>query len=391
MLLFLPAAFVCSLALGLNGLGLIFDLKVRFDLSPEGAGWINALWSATYLASGFLLRPLTRRLAPRISMLIACLSGASLLSSYLAFPSLAHAYFINALMGVAISFYWPPFMGWVSHGLEGQALATMNGRFSVAWSLGGIIAPYVAGLLAESRSWLPTAASAVLLVATALLLVSARRFAPDPVPASKSDVLPARSDIKGDKDVERAHDRSTGLRYPAWIGVFLVYMMSTVFNGIFPLFAKTDLGMSESKIGFLLLIKAAATSVGFAWFGRRVFWHFKRGLIVVPMLLLLAVDLAFIGARSAFTLGLFLAMLGILHAWAYGNSMFYGASGAPDRQRRMNIHESVLNAGQVLGSLGAGLAYQNLSWEAVFVAGALPILLGIALQLRLLSGMKAER
>ncbi len=71
--------------------------------------------------------------------------------------------------------------------------------------------------------------------------------------------------------------------------------------------------------------------------------------------------------------------------------MFYGASGAPDRHKRMNIHESLLNAGQVVGSVGGGLLYERVSWNAVFIAIALIVAAAIAFQIIAMARAPAGR
>ncbi|HET7839245.1 MAG TPA: hypothetical protein VFL04_05765, partial [Rectinemataceae bacterium] len=62
-------------------------------------------------------------------------------------------------------------------------------------------------------------------------------------------------------------------------------------------------------------------------------------------------------------------------------SLFYGASGAPDRDRSVTIHEALLTAGQILGSIAGGVVYQLVSWSWVFIFLALLMAAGLALQL----------
>jgi predicted MFS family arabinose efflux permease len=59
--------------------------------------------------------------------------------------------------------------------------------------------------------------------------------------------------------------------------------------------------------------------------------------------------------------------------------MFYGASGARDRDLRMTIHESIVTAGQILGALAGGVLYQALSMRAAFLFIAALCVAGIVL------------
>jgi len=368
MLLFLPSAFTASVGIGMSSLGMLFDLRARFGLAPATAGWLGAAWSIAYLAGCFLLRPVSRKLPPRISMTIANAVAAVLLALYIVFPSILAAFVAMSVYGFAIALFWPPLMGWLSSGLEGNPLSKANSRFSMSWSVGGILSPYLAGLLAERASWIPIAAASGFFALNTVFIATGRRFAADP------SVEPSRSP----QPEVAALDRSTVLRYPAWIGLFLVYVLSAIFANIFPLYAKNDMNLGEAQIGFLLLIRAAATAAGFWFFGRNGSWHFKRQLIVAPIAATLVVNLLFLIVRGSVPFAVLLACLGLLQSWAYTNSMFYGASGALDREKRMNTHESLLTFGQFIGSVGGGMAYQYSSWSTVFLFAGVLLVAGLA-------------
>lgn len=386
MAFFLPAAFMCSFALGLNGLGIIFDLTARFGLTPSASGALSAVWALAYFAGCYLWPPLTRRLLPYKAMLIASLSGMVLLGTYLLFPSVGGFFLLNAVFGLTTAMFWPSLMGWLSHGLEGKALARTNASFSLSWSLGGVAAPFIAGLLAEQASWLPVLVAVCVFAANSAFIAAAHRLAADPPPR----LVGAGASGIG-KAAERPRDRSTPLRFPAWAGAMIIYIPVSVFASVFPLYAVRELGMQESAIGSLLLVRALATALGFMFFGRFLFWHFRVPLIVAPVALALVISLSMLSARSPAIIAVLLAALGIAQAWAYGNSMFYGASGAPDRHKRMNIHESLLNAGQVAGAVGGGMLYERVSWDSVFWAMALVVLAGIGFQLATIAKAPVRR
>ena len=387
---FLPAAFMCSFALGLNGLGIIFDLKTRFGLTPSGSGILSALWALAYFTGCYALPPLTKAILPYKAMLFSNVSGMVILGTYLVFPSAGIFFALNTVFGFTTAMFWPSLMGWISHGLEGRVLARTNSYFSLSWSLGGVAAPFVAGLLAERISWLPTLVAASVFAANALFIFFAHRLAEDP-PLRAASRTAAGNAADTVRTPDAVVDRSTPLRFPAWAGAMIVYIPVSVLSSVFPLFAVQDLGLQESSIGSLLLVRALATATGFLFFGRYVFWHFRKSLIVAPLGLLLLISLAMLAARSPAVLAPLLAAIGVAQAWAYGNSMFYGASGAPDRHKRMNIHESLLNAGQVVGSVGGGLLYERVSWNAVFIAIALIVAAAIAFQIIAMARAPAGR
>lgn len=371
MSLLIPSAFLASLGIGLINLGMLFVVKESYAASPAAVGWFTALWSMAYFTGCLVLRPLQRRIRARTSMATMNIGVGLLFVFHILVPGLVSAFIVYALFGVFTALFWPRVMGWLSRGLEGAELSRASSRFSLSWSIGGVIAPYLAGLLSEKNRFLPIwVAVGVFALNGAFILGTSRRIpCPSPLQPQAEKTEP---------------DRSTFLRFPAWIGVSLIYILAAVFFNIFPIYAKDELGLTESRIGFLLLLRAFATMTGFWFLGRYGAWRFKRSLITVPLLVGLGLDIGFALVRSPFLLSLGLVVLGFSLALAYNNSMFYGASGAADRERRMTIHEALLTAGQILGSIGGGSIYQAASWRRVFIVLALPLLAGLGAQLLLI-------
>jgi DHA1 family inner membrane transport protein len=369
--LLLPSAFLTSLGIGVVNLGMLFVVKEGYGAGPAIVGWFAALWAMAYFAGCILLRPLARVLPAHASMAIMNLASAGLFAAHLALPGLVSAFLIYGLYGLATALFWPRLMGWLASGLEGPALSRASGAFSLSWSAGGVISPFLAGVLSEREIFLPVYVGAAVFAFAGLFLLAGRRIAPSPPLAAATSSRDAA-------------DRSTSLRYPAWIGVFLVYAFISVFFTIFPLFAKDELGLPESSIGFILLLRAASSAFGFWLFGRLSYWHFKPGHIALAVLAALALDIVLIAARSPVAIALCLVLGGLVLADIYGKSIFYGSSGARDLDARMTVHEALLTAGQIVGSIVGGLVYQTVSWSAVFVVLAAIMAAGLGAQVYLL-------
>lgn len=316
-------------------------------------------------------------------MSIMTLGTASLFALFLLAPSMALAFVVYFLYGLLTGLFWPPLMTWLSSGLEGQALSKATNTFSLSWSSGGAIAPFVAGLLCELGLDIPVYVGIAIFALTGAVMAASGKLVPSPARGGAAVATGPETDPP-----TREADHSTPLRFPAWIGAFMIYAVLAVFSNIFPLFAKDELGLSESRIGLLLLVRASFAALGFWALGRFGFWHFRRRYIALGLLLLLLLDLAFVFVHAPAGFALGLAALGLVQALCYNSSIFYGASGAWDRARRMTIHEALLTAGQILGSIGGGMAYQAFTWQTVFVFLAVVVAGGLAAQLFLL-GRKA--
>lgn len=357
-----PAAFLNSLGIGSVNLGLIFILREVFQAPPAVVGRFGALWSLVYFTACLAFRKLTARLVPRDSMIFMSASSAAIILTLCLFPSLPAAFLAYSAFGAVLAFFWPPLMGWLSRGLEGRDLSRATGLFSFSWSAGGIVSPYLAGTLSERGKFLPLWFAVAMFAANSVFLQTSRRFLRD------SDERPT----PGHAESAPARDGSTPLRFSAWVSVTVLYAVVGILTNIFPLFARSELGLSESRTGLLITARMAATTAGFLFFGRFSFWRFRRGLLMLPTLL--AGGAALILALAAGSLPILVTGLGIFGfaaAWAYNNSMFYGASGAPDRDRRMTVHEALLTAGQVFGSFLGGILYQAASMGLVFLFTAL--------------------
>ncbi len=369
-----PSVFLVGLGIGNINLGLIFVLREVFGAPPSVVGWLGALWSSVYFSSCLAFRRLHSRLAPRTSMVFMSVSSAAVFLSFLAFPGIPAAFASCALFGLLLSFYWPPVMGWLARGLEERELSRASGIFSFSWSFSGILSPYMAGALSQRGKFLPVWFAVALLALNVIFLRATRRY------LGNSEEPPQTSSPASGK----APDESTDLRYPAWAAVFVLYVTIGVLSNIFPMFSRSELGLSESGTGLMITVRTAATTIGFLFFGRFFFWRFYKGFLFVPVALsaLFSLVLA-LGGNSIPVLVLGLAGMGFTAAWAYNNSIFYGASGAADRNRRMTIHEAVLNAGQVLGSLAGGVIYQAASMSFVFLSITALSLAGIGAQVLL--------
>ena len=241
--------------------------------------------------------------------------------------------------------------------------------FSVSWIVGGTFISYLSGVLSERAKMLPVAVATGLFAANALFLLASRGI------VGEESVEP-----RGGAERGQPEDRSTPLRYPAWLGAFLIYaVMGVVFN-VFPVFARDEMSLSESSIGLVLTIRAIASAAGFYAVGRATFMQFKRAAMPALSIATAAALVALAFQKSAAGFAMLFAAIGFLQSAIYNNSLFYATSGAPDRDKRASIHESLLTFGQVVGSVSGGILYQAFSMQAVFIGLSALLAAGAASQ-----------
>ena len=371
----LPSAFLVAIALGQVTFGMIFFLRDFYNASPVQIGLFSAGWSLSYFLGCLFIRPLFNWMLPRYSIILATsLAGATVLGILLQ-PTLPVAFVLFGLFGASLSFFWPPIMGWLSYRKEDAELNRVMTRFNIGWSTAMAVSPLLAGFLTELDPRISIGIGVIIFVATAILVLLA------------SLTLPR---IRNDRHrettakAESGEDRSTPLRFPAWVGAMTSFITLGVIINIFPLFAREVLLIREGHIGILQFTRALSMVLGFIILGRTSFWHFRgRQMLIIQAVVALA-TLAALFAHSFSAFLFIFPVFGLAIALVYQNSLFHGVSGSTARAKRMAIHEAALTAGMVGGSGLGGLIYQAVSMQAVFLYCVVMILAGVAVQALLL-------
>ncbi len=357
-----PLAVLVAMGQGTLALGLVFHARDALHATKAETGWLAGIWPLFYMASCHLSRPLAKRLRPRFCVLGATLSLAVLAALLSQVGSLALAMVLNALLGTMTALFWPPMMGWLAANAEGSQLSRRLGIFNLCWSGGAIVSPTLAGRANELSSRLPILFAAGLFLLAALTITGA---------------ILALPGIKGDDDAHQrerdpgsAVSAGTPLRFPAWVGVFATYLVLGVVLNVFPMAARSDLGLRASQVGDLLFWRALATSVALGVLGRVSWWHFRGWQMVVGALALGTCLLALAGAEAMGALTAALIGGGVFVALNYVNSLFHGAAGSSHRGARMAIHESLLSAGLCIGASLGGMIYQRLGSTQLLIGCA---------------------
>jgi MFS family permease len=349
--LLLPAALLFYTALIMTTFTMIFYARDLFQASASLIGWLAAVPHICYFSGCFLLRPLYRLLLPRHALVVASAVEVALLIGMLLVRSLPLLFILYGLFGLAQSLFWPPLMGWLSFGEEEQQLNTTLGRFNLAWSGGSIVAPAAAGFLLERGVSVPFRAAALIMAVLCLLLLGASLTA--------REIREDRQRELRSGDAKTFEDRSTTLRYPAWIGLVATYVILGITMSILPLHLREQIGFTEARIGLLLLFRALFSTLGFILLARLLFWHFDSRLMILGQASMIAVvgGMALAGAYPGWIA--IMVLFGLLFALSYNNSLFHGVSGSLHRSTRMAVHEGLLTAGMVAGSAIAGVLYQG--------------------------------
>jgi MFS family permease len=378
-----PGAFLVAFAEGMLNLGIVFFLRERQGASSGLIGWFMGFSVLVYTLGCLGLRPVFDRLRPQIALMIALFGMPVFVLLLVLLPALPLTFLFSGLYRLALVFFWPPAMGWLSQGVEGAALNRRQSRFNLSWSTGLVSSYVLAGVASQRDAGLPLVLSLAVFAGYAVLLTVALaafpslRAAPPPAPAPAGGRGPGSGD-------------GTPLRYPAWVGMFASYVVSGMVATVFPLFAQDVLGASRSTVGSLVSSRTLLQSVGFLVLGAVSFWHYRGRWLVLSQVYLALLLSAMLLARSLAFFAVLFPLLGLGAALSYAGGLFHGIAGASRRAARMAIHESTLNGGYIVGASVTGLLYQEYSMRAVVVFCLSCVLTAILIQSLLLSRMRGR-
>jgi len=275
------------------------------------------------------------------------------------------------LIGVSMAFFWPYLMGWLSIGHEGRDLNRRLGMFNMAWISGGIISPWVGGVLVERSSLLPLVAAEVGMV---LCLVA--------VSFVRGEI--GESAGQGNNSVPDDCNEALLLRFRwiARIGLLCALVcVGLVRTQLGLLLVGPLLGYSESDFGKVITVVSLAYFAVFAAVGKWHFWHFRIVVLIGAEILVVLSMVIILASSRLWEFFAAAAVLGTSASFIYASHLYYGVSGSKRRSRRMAIHETTQALGVVVGSLAGGYLYVNISGYAPYWFGIVFLGVGFVAQI----------
>lgn len=289
---------------------------------------------------------------------------------------------LSALSGLLTAFFWPPLMGWLSTGYEGAELNRRLGRNNTAWSLGAFVTPYLGGVLVERSSVWPFAVIIGLMGLSFAVITLGKGPGPNTSNSGNGSLRQTPSDATS--------ALLPCFRWMAAIALLTSFVCIGLLRTQLAVLFKYELGFTESQYGMGMMLTCLANFVVFAAAGRWHRWHYKLHIFLAGQVLLLASMLMILKGSS---LGIFFLATGLVgtgQAFVYNSHLYYGVSGGTRRSRRMAIHEFLLSAGFVIGSLTGGFLSDQFSPLMPYRFGLGVVALGLLLQLAIWFGFKRK-
>ncbi len=312
--------------------------------SAQVLGLMGALCGSGYAICALAAGRLSDRTGRRRWVIFGAAAEAMVIALL---PLCRHLHGFIALVALHITFmgfYWTPMMSLLSESTPPAELSKVLGRFNISWCLGSIAGSVISGLLYQCLS--PTApfvASALLMVGV-VIIVSVIP-APSGAPRERAKALEPASDPRW--------------RWQAWLVLAANFYMLGLLIFIFPKLALSpSFDMNAGAITGLHALRQGAMLITFAVLGRFARWHLRQypfhasfGLMAGAMLLIAWLE------RSAWLPAPF-AGFGVALGVAFVLSAYYSMSSPKKKGSTIGVHEALLSAGIVLGSLGGALLVQ---------------------------------
>ncbi len=347
-------------------LALVYYLKIKFQIDAKLIGIIMSINTISYFIFCLLLMRITEKITPLHCIEIGLFSLFVYSFLIINVNNLTIICILQIFYGFSFCFIWPPLSGWLNRNKEGDRLGKTNSFFNLSWSSGSAFGPIIAGILiGKNLTFTFIISGFIFFILLIILLVISNIYTS--LKIEKSEKINA--------DESSTKDKSTPVRYYSWIGLFLVFLIYTVINNIFPIYALDVLNLGSEWSGSIISIKGFITVFFFWILGKNSWWHFKLRYTIGSQTVLAIFCLVASYIKSIAAITIFFSLIGILLAFMYESSLFHGMSGTKHKSRRMTIHELSLSLGTVGGNIFGGKIYNKLGYNNIMKYMVLIIIL----------------
>ncbi len=353
-----------DLALGMYMVAIPF-FSMSLGAESKALGYLGATQGLSYglscLAVAFLLLERYRR----VTLIgFGCAATTLMFWATALSGQLWHLFVIAIFWGITISFFWPALFAWLGGTHSDEKLGSATGFINLSWSAGIMAGAFLGGVLYNVLYWLPFAAAAVPAALSYLVVVSAPRE--KPAAQQKAEAV-------------GAPQGSSARLAAAWLGCLSMACLGGLMNSVFPRLGR-DLGIEVSRFGFLVSAAGAGRTAMFAlgMVKGSIFrdWRFSA----IAQLAAAVMVATICGAESYWWLGCVYAVFGVTFASAYYRSLYASLEGPGSKGMKSAVHEAVLFAGILIGSVGGGELADRVGLRAPYVPIAAFVVLLNAVQ-----------
>ena len=280
-----------------------------------------------------------------------------------------HLYLSMAMIGVGAAMFWPILESWLAEIESQKPLVRRMAFFNTSWSAGLTLGPLIGGILFTISFEIPFYFSLVVSLVVFLLLM---RLTPHP---KRKESF--RSEISLNPDPPENHSLYINI---SRIANFTLWLSLGVIRYIFPKLG-TELGISPSRLGFLMFIFSLSQTLTFYLLGITQRWHYRVFPLIFFQLLGVTGFLVIFITTSPWLFLFAFVLVGISIGMTHTSSLFYSVNIISQRGPSAALHETVLGTGGIFGPLLGGIIAENFSLRTPYLVTGFIIATGILLQI----------
>ena len=341
--------------------GGVFTLALPFVITALGGsdkdvGLCFGLGMAGYLVSCLLAAGQLDKFSAKHTLqvssgcMIACVGMIFVISAF--FPGglfslgpIVLITILNITLSFMLAMFWPPMMGWVSLGYEGQELSKRLAGYNITWSLSLVIAPIAAGYITQVNP------SISILVAGVCMAIAFSLISLTDSPQHHKQV---KETVCRAKEVEKAIPIHGAFVLMSRVGLAVGCLVVGLVRTQFALLFTDELGYSKSLFGIITMVLCLANFGGFYATGKFKSWHHKVVPFIGAHVMMACGMIMIVFCKSLGMLFVAVILCGIGQSFTYSSHQYYGVSGKAKRSGSMAIHEMLISLGYASGSIVGG-------------------------------------
>ncbi len=366
------AVFFAGIGVGGFNLGSTFFMQEHFAFKASDIGFYFGIFNVVYLASCILSRKYLIGKDPAHIVLSVFTLQILSFALFVFVPYLPALYFSSIVMGTITAIQWPTCMGWISRGTNRKSLGNVVVLYNLSWSIGFLLSQKVVGGLALINTSYPIFFAMSGFVASILVILCMMpylppRFAP-PVNAQQR-TEPAGADLSAENqkaegptqlrdDSPLDPDILAYFRHISWVSLVALSVFEATTRYIWPVIMQRSYGLNENQVGVVMTFRYVGLILGFILLRFWTGWHLKRhwlfivwggsALVLIPLIIGTSV--------TVFTLITIVTSIGM--AFIYAFSFYHNSLQADKSMFFMNIHETCITVGVLIGTMGGGYVSQ---------------------------------
>jgi MFS family permease len=329
------AIFAMSIGFGIMTPAVSLYSVLGFGVNEWELGILGALTSLPYaIGPAFFGRYSDRAGRKPLVLGGACIyTGVAL--AYVVAPSIAFLALLRILEGICFSLIWPVSEAWVGDLSKAGDRRRMIGHYSVAWSSGYMLGPFLLGIMVTYTN-----------IAYSFVLAASLVLASVPI------LLRVKSSDEKNVEPERGGKGEGGIATVAVLFAMVVWGVSQLaYFFLLPAYA-LDMGFPAAYSGYLIGTVALFRTIVFVAYSRLVeklkSWMLPIGTLLVATSMLItwtAKNIEFFALASCI-LGI---AFGMIYAFSLGHVLDRPAKGF-----YAGLFESAIGIGQIAGPLSMG-------------------------------------